>query len=96
MIDQQDELNPTEEPYRALDGSSGRGKARLELSFRARWFGAKTVPPMTPHGMSEVFGLDPNIKALEPDLMKSSDPIGPKFESSCRPSIRPKVQSDQG
>jgi hypothetical protein len=35
MIDIQDELNPTEEPYRALDGSSGQGKARPELSSRA-------------------------------------------------------------
>ena len=56
MIDGQDELNLTEEPNRALDGSSGRGKARPELSSRARWFGAKIVPPRTPHGMSECSG----------------------------------------
>ena len=53
MIDRQNELNPTEEPNRALDGSSGRGKARCpELSSRARWFDTKIVPPRTPHGMS--------------------------------------------
>jgi hypothetical protein len=28
VIDGQDELNPTEQPNRALDGSSGQGKAR--------------------------------------------------------------------
>jgi hypothetical protein len=52
MIDGQDELNLMEEPNRALDGSSCRGKARSELSSRARWFGTKSVPPRTPHGMS--------------------------------------------
>jgi hypothetical protein len=35
VIDGQDELNPTEEPNQALDGSLGRGKARPVLSFRA-------------------------------------------------------------
>jgi hypothetical protein len=33
----------------------------------------------------------PKYKALGPDLMKSNDPIGPNFESSGRPSIRPQV-----
>jgi len=53
MIDGQDELNPAEEPNRALDDNSGQGKARRELSSRARWFGVKIVPPRTPHEMSE-------------------------------------------
>jgi hypothetical protein len=56
MIDGQDELNPTEEPNRALDMSLGQGKARPELSSKARWFGAKSVPPRTPHGISECWG----------------------------------------
>ena len=53
IINGQDELNPTEEPNQALDRSSGWGKARPELSSRARWFDTIIVPPRTPHGMSE-------------------------------------------
>ena len=56
VIDVQDELNPTEEPNQALDGSSGREKAHPELSSWARWFGSKIVPPKTPHEMSECSG----------------------------------------
>ena len=56
VIDRQDELNPMEEPIGPQMGSSGQGKARPELSSRARWFGAKIVPPMTPHGISECSG----------------------------------------
>jgi hypothetical protein len=56
LIDGQDWNNPTEEPHPALDGSSGRGKARPEISSRARWFGAKIVPPKTPHGIGECSG----------------------------------------
>ena len=48
MIDGQDELNLIKEPNWALDGSSGRRKARPELSCRARWFGAKIVSPRMP------------------------------------------------
>jgi hypothetical protein len=56
MIDGQGELNPTKEPNQALDGSSSWGKARPKLRSRARWFGAKIVPPRTPHGISECSG----------------------------------------
>jgi hypothetical protein len=55
-IDRQDDLNPMDEPNPALDGSSGRGKARPDFFTRARWFGTKIVPPRTPHGMSECLG----------------------------------------
>ena len=81
MIDGQDELNSTEEPNRALDGSLGRGTARPELSSKVQWFSAKIVPPKTSHG----------IKPLAPNLMKSSDPIDPNFESLGWSSIRCQV-----
>ena len=35
VTDGQDELNPTEELNRTLDGSSGQGKTHPKLSFRA-------------------------------------------------------------
>jgi hypothetical protein len=56
VIDRQDELNPIDEPNRALHGSSGQGKARPKLSSRTRWFGAKILPPRTPHVVSECSG----------------------------------------
>jgi hypothetical protein len=45
MIDGLDEFNPMDEE-----------KACLKLSSRARWFGAKIVPPRTPHGLNECSG----------------------------------------
>ena len=75
--------NPMEEPH----GSSGRGKARPEISSRARWFGAKIVPPRTPHGIGECSG-----RPLGPDLMKPSDPIGQILRVPAGPQSSPKYK----
>ena len=52
-IDGQDELNPTDEPNPAPNESLGQGKARPGFFTRARWFGARFVPPGMSHGMSK-------------------------------------------
>ena len=49
-IDGWDELNL------ALNESSGQGKTHLDFFKSAWWFGAKIMPPKTPHGMSECLG----------------------------------------
>ena len=55
-LDGQDELNPTDDPNPAPGESSGQGKARPDFFIRAGWFGAKIVPPRTPHEMSKCSG----------------------------------------
>ena len=76
MIDVRDEPNPA-------DGeSSGRRKARPDFFKPPQWFGAKTVPPRMPHGVSECL-TRPYSKAIGPDVMN--------HESSGQASIRPQV-----
>ena len=53
-----DEPNPTHVE------SSGRGKVRPDFFKPAQRFGTKIVPTRTPHGMSECFEPNPNLKPL--------------------------------
>ena len=52
-IDSKGEPNPTKEPNPIHVENSSQGKTRPYFFKPARWFDAKTLPPKTPHEMSE-------------------------------------------
>ena len=85
-------------PPRPMLRGSGRGRTLVDLFKLARRLGAKIMPPRMPHRMSEC--LDPlsiTYKTLGPDLMKSSDFIGPTLnlaQSINCPSVSRRMTCD--